>query len=40
MIRGVSDDAFAVSLSSTAGMKPQDYVELLERQWALAVPIS
>jgi hypothetical protein len=39
-LRGVSDEAFAISLSSTAGMKPQDYVELLERQWALPVPIS
>ena len=32
----VGDEAIAVSLTSKAGMKPEDYVELLERRWALA----
>ena len=30
----VGDEAIAVSLTSKAGMKPGDYVEMLERQWA------
>jgi hypothetical protein len=37
---GVSEEAFAISLSSKAGMRPDDYVELLERQWTLAEPVS
>ena len=30
----VGHEAIAVSLTSKAGMKPGDYVEMLERQWA------
>jgi hypothetical protein len=30
----VGQDAIAVSLTSKAGMKPEDYVEVLERRWA------
>jgi hypothetical protein len=30
----VGHEAIAVSLTSKAGMKPGDYVEVLERQWA------
>ena len=36
----VGDDAIAVSLTSKAGMKPEDYVELLERSWASPVPAA
>jgi hypothetical protein len=28
-----TEEAFAISLTSEAGMKPDDYVEVLERQW-------
>ena len=34
----VDEEAIAVSLTSKAGMKPDDYVEVLERQWASPVP--
>ena len=34
----VDEQAIAVSLTSKAGMKPDDYVEALERQWASPVP--
>ena len=32
----VGEEAIAVSLTAKAGMKPEDYVELLERKWALS----
>ena len=32
----VTGETFAISLTSKAGMNPEDYVELLERKWALA----
>ena len=34
----VGEGAIAVSLTSKAGMKPEHYVELLERHWASPVP--
>lgn len=34
----VDEEAIAVSLTSKAGMEPEDYVEVLERQWASPVP--
>ena len=33
---GVDEEAIAVSLTAKAGMNPEDYIELLERRWALA----
>ena len=33
---GIDDEAIAVSLTAKAGMHPGDYIELLERRWALA----
>ena len=32
------EEAIAVSLTSKAGMRPDDYVEVLERQWASPLP--
>jgi Family of unknown function (DUF6492) len=34
----VGEEAIAVSLTSKAGMEPEDYAEVLERQWASPVP--
>jgi hypothetical protein len=36
----VSKETVAVSLTSTAGMKPEDYVELFEGQWNLSAPFA
>lgn len=33
---GVGEEAIAVSLTAKAGMNPEDYMQLLERRWALA----
>ena len=37
---GVSAETFAISLTSKAEMNLEDYVELLERKWALPVATS
>jgi hypothetical protein len=33
---GIGEEAVAVSLTAKAGMNPEDYIQLLERRWALA----
>ena len=33
---GVDEETVAVSLTAKAGMNPEDYIQLLERRWALA----
>jgi len=34
----IGDNAVAVSLTAKAGMRPEDYMQVLERQWAAALP--
>lgn len=33
---GIDDAAIAISLTAKAGMDPEDYIQVLERRWALA----
>lgn len=37
-LESVDDDAVAVSLTAKAGMKPDDYMQVLERHWGTPVP--